>query len=190
MPSITEPLDGVTVTLSLAAPPALTVRKRHWRIRSGTSLHRPQTNRELAAWPKNISNRFAERAACPRQCSRRASGKLRNVCQRKKKLDKLVLTSRHAETWPVALCLSFHSLVRVVPIRNQSSGKGSNLKMTYVRLSNRAGITQESPSTLHPDSHAETGNRSAPILAARRAPLPTMSPPFRPSPASARKPAP
>jgi hypothetical protein len=88
-----------------------------------------------------------------------------------------VLTSRHA-------------LARVVPIRNQSSGKGANLKMTYVRLSNRAAITQESPSTLHPDSHAETGSRSAPIPAARRAPLPTMSPPFRPSPASARKLAP
>src|ERR1700736_3025899 len=69
--------------------------------------------------------------------------------------------------------------IKVVPIRNLSHGNRSNLK-----------ISQESRSTPHPDWHAQIGNPAAPILAAQRAPLPTMCPPFRPSLAVTQKSAP
>ena len=67
----------------------------------------------------------------------------------------------------------------------------SNLKVNSSNcFPNRARVSQESPSTTPPDSHEEIGIHAAPILAARRAPHPIMSRPFRPSPAVTRRPVP
>src|ERR1700676_3243417 len=52
-----------------------------------------------------------------------------------------------------------------------------------------AGLTQVSHSTPHPDSHEQIGIHVPPIPAARRAHLPTMPRPFRPSPIVVRRPA-